>query len=175
LLFEPAGTARAVVSRLDLYTRRAQVVLEHAEYGLRGARVSPDGAWIAFQAEISPGRRQIYLAANAGVPQPTEEWRPVTTGLDMDFNPAWSADGKRLLFLSNRDGHWCLWAQPLDPRAGTMMEDAFPIQHFHEAGASLGPRPELSYRTLGPVVRRNSVYLAVERARANVWSMRLAK
>ena len=175
LLFEPAGRVRAVVSRLDLYTRRAQVVLEHPEYGIRGARISPDGMWIAFHTEIAPGRRQIYVAANQGNLVPPEEWRPITTGLDLDFNPAWSADGRRILFLSSRDGFVCLWAQPVDPKKGDVVEDAFPVQHFHAARESLRFRAGLPYRVRGPVARRRNVYLSVDQAASNVWSLQMKK
>lgn len=173
LLFEPAGTPRATVARLDIYTRRAQVVLAHAEYGVRGARVSPDGMWIAFHVEIAPGRRQIFLAANQGSLVPPEEWRPITTGLDLDFNPAWSADGRRILFLSNRDGFVCLWAQPVDAKLGTVVEDAFPLTHFHTAINSLRPRAGLHHRVRGPVARKKNIYLAVDQIRTNIWSLQL--
>jgi Tol biopolymer transport system component len=172
VFYEPAGTPRATVARLDLMTGRAQVVLEHPEHGVRGVRVSPDAAWVAFHVEIAPGRRQIYLASNSG-PVAVEEWRPVTPGLDLDFNPAWTADGKRILFLSNRDGHLCLWAQPVDLSRGEPVEDSFAVEHLHAAGRSIRLRAGVPYRTLGPVARRNQVYLSVEQWRSNIWSLRV--
>jgi hypothetical protein len=32
-------------------------------------------------------------------------------------SPAWSPDGNRLYYLSERDGSCCLWTQGLDPRS----------------------------------------------------------
>ena len=39
---------------------------------------------------------------------------PLTSGLDSNVLPAWSRDGRRILFASNRGGDWDIYSQPAD-------------------------------------------------------------
>ena len=39
---------------------------------------------------------------------------PLTSGLDSNILPAWSRDGRRILFASNRGGDWDIYSQPAD-------------------------------------------------------------
>ncbi len=66
--------------------------------------VSPDGHWVAYQAtqvELPSGARNtdLYLVPVAG-----GEPRRLTSHPKSDSRPRFSPDGKRLGFLSNRDG-----------------------------------------------------------------------
>jgi serine/threonine-protein kinase len=62
-----------------------------AETGARGARMSPDGRWVAYHSEES-GRFQIYVrpfpALNARYP----------ISVDGGQTPVWSRDSKRLVY-----------------------------------------------------------------------------
>jgi Tol biopolymer transport system component len=60
--------------------------------------LSPDGATVAFSRRGSDSGRDIWTH---DVARGNES--PLTTG-GINDNPVWSADGKRLYFLSNRDG-----------------------------------------------------------------------
>jgi Tol biopolymer transport system component/tRNA A-37 threonylcarbamoyl transferase component Bud32 len=72
---------------------------------------SPDGSWIAYVEGNSGfvfGRRfpfgnlapsPIYMVAVSGAPRVA-----VTSGEFQNVSPAWSSDGRSLLFVSNRDG-----------------------------------------------------------------------
>jgi dipeptidyl aminopeptidase/acylaminoacyl peptidase len=66
--------------------------------------VSPDGKWVAFQlteVELPSGERNtdVYLAPVAGGPP-----RRLTSHPKSDTRPRFSPDGRRLAFLSNREG-----------------------------------------------------------------------
>lgn len=61
-------------------------------------RWSPDGAWIAYEKSHEtrlPGIAVFSLASRRSF--------PLGDGQTADWDPVWSADGKHLFFLSNRD------------------------------------------------------------------------
>jgi Tol biopolymer transport system component len=103
---------------------------------IEDARLSPDGAWIAF---VAGGKLKIA--------RPGSEW--IEIAAESAGWPVWSADGRFLYFRSSRDGFQCLWSQKLDGArhpAGTSVA----LRHFH--GASLGLRlldPGLFRMSLG--------------------------
>jgi dipeptidyl aminopeptidase/acylaminoacyl peptidase len=71
--------------------------------------VSPDGTMVAYSVretdlEANRGRFDLWLAATDG------SWgKRLTTHPENDNAPAWSADGKAILFLSTRSGSSQVW------------------------------------------------------------------
>ena len=63
----------------------------------RGPAVSPDGASIAFDADLD-GNRDIYVVGWDG-----RTPRRLTTHLERDWGPSWMPDGSGVVFTSSRD------------------------------------------------------------------------
>jgi dipeptidyl aminopeptidase/acylaminoacyl peptidase len=81
--------------------------------------VSPDGKWLAYAVttvDLDQNTRtaQLWVQAIAGgAPQPLAVAKPGDSG------PQFSEDGKRILFLSSRDGSQQVWLAEFDGAAGT--------------------------------------------------------
>src|SRR3712207_2320569 len=68
------------------------------------AQISPDGTRVAFVATRLDEEQDEYLANIWIVPAGGGEPRQFTYGPKRDTAPRWSADGRYLAFLSEREG-----------------------------------------------------------------------
>jgi dipeptidyl aminopeptidase/acylaminoacyl peptidase len=86
--------------------------------------VSPDGKWVAFSAH------EINLQANTKTPHlwvvslAGGEARQLTSGEKGEDRPRWSPDGKRLVYISAKDGSSQVWTVGFDAEIGTLEGDA---------------------------------------------------
>ena len=83
---------------------------------------SPSGKRIAFFAADRAGQRDIWTIAAAGG-EPVR----VTADEPLDWNPVWSADGRFLYFLSDRDGPMNTWRVRIDEETGQVLEPPQPL------------------------------------------------
>ena len=80
--------------------------------------VSPHALRIAYWGLPHTGsQRDVWTIPYAGLAS-GEKPVAVTQGAAIDWNPAWSADGRFLYFLSNRDGSMNLWRVPIGRKTG---------------------------------------------------------
>ena len=90
------------------------------------ASVSPHKLRIAYWGLAIPGsQRDIWTIPYAG-PASGEKPVPVTQDPALDWNPAWSPDGRFLYFLSNRDGAMNVWRVRIDESTGRTLSPPEP-------------------------------------------------
>jgi hypothetical protein len=73
---------------------------------LSDKQVAPSGNAIVYDSEIE-GNRDLYLESEGNT-------RRLTTSAARDFAPAWSPDGKRIVFVSYRAGNFELYMMNAD-------------------------------------------------------------
>jgi dipeptidyl aminopeptidase/acylaminoacyl peptidase len=76
--------------------------------------VSPDGRWVVYALGTPIVAENRTASALWLVPTAGGAPRPLTTGEKRDSDPAFSPDGRRVAFLSNRDGSSQVWTLGLD-------------------------------------------------------------
>ena len=82
-------------------------------------RNSPDNRWVVLNSRERGAMRIVIVPFQPRAPVTRDRWIAIT-GDDTQVNSAtWSADGRILYYLSNRDGSgFCAWGQRLDPATG---------------------------------------------------------
>ena len=137
---------------------------------LSSSRFSRDGKWVAFHAlRNATNSAQIWIAPTAPVlPAPQSEWIPVTDGSKLERDPAWSADGRFLYYVSERDGFRCIWARPLNPLTKKPSGEAFAVRHFHSARFSLRHVGSQGFLT-GLSAAEGALVFSMGELKGNVW------
>jgi len=84
-------------------------------------QVSPDGKWVAYRVtlpdkEANRNASNIWVVAASG-----DSARRQLTRSGRDSRPQWSPDGKRIAFLSSRDGAQQIYVIPLDGGEATKL------------------------------------------------------
>ena len=170
ILYEPGENEDVVMydSR-----RRATVKLalrQSPDLILSSSRFSRDGKWVAFHAlRNATNSAQIWIAPlGSGLPAPQTDWIPVTDGSKLERDPAWSADGRFLYYVSERDGFRCIWARPLNPLTKRPAGEAFAVRHFHSARFSLRHVGSQGFLT-GLTAGEGALVFSMGELKGNVW------
>jgi Tol biopolymer transport system component len=145
---------------LDVGTRKAIEIVPRIGNEIHNLQYSPNGEWVAFDV---PAEGTIFITAlQDGIARGRPEWIRVGAG----EHPWWSADGKLIYFLSERDGFSCLWAQRLNARTGQSVGLSFVARHFHGARRT----PEAA--SLGWGLAREHFVLPIRELTGNIWMMK---
>jgi Tol biopolymer transport system component len=119
------------VERLQLRSRRRDVLLSDPNHHLMYGKYSPDGQWVSFTRRLDEGRGQITIAPiNRPNAAAEAEWIVVASASGDDW-ANWSADGRMLYYSSSVDGHACLWGQRLHKQTKRLLGEPFALEHFH--------------------------------------------
>jgi Tol biopolymer transport system component len=134
------------------------------DYSLWQGRFSPDGRWVAFNAQSvkEPGVSLVAIApASGGV------WKPLTARRLWSDKPRWAPDGRAVYFVSNRNGAFFdVWGIQVDPATGTAVGEEFRVTRFDSPGRTLSAAASAE---LGVGARRLVVLL--NEASGSVWTL----
>jgi Tol biopolymer transport system component len=131
-----------VIQRLDLTGGDAVTLTDHTKVLTGKPSVSPDGKWIAFAGQHNAGQRYdqeqnvIWLVGEAGALS-TLEAIPV-----QGRSPAWSPDGTRLAFESDRgsdEGRYAIFVIDRDG-SGLIQVTDYDLNATHPAWSQDGRR-----------------------------------
>ncbi len=169
VIYETGSTpARLAVLRVD--SGKSWEFARHSHYGMQSARVAPDGRWIAFHVDRGWEGKQIFIAPFRDAATIREsEWIPVTEPGGVDQEVWWSPNGNDLYFLSDRDGHRCVWVQALDSHTRKPRGPAVAIRHFHEARLTPLSFAWRAPSYVGLSVAKDRLVLSLTEISSNIW------
>jgi Tol biopolymer transport system component len=125
----PARTSSLCVSpRTAQTTAETKTLLVDPAYSLWQGRFSPDGRWVAFNAQSvkEPGVSILGV-----VPATGGSWTPLTPASLWADKPRWAPDGRSILFISNRDNTFFdVYAIRFDPVRGVPMGEPIRVTHY---------------------------------------------
>ena len=91
--------------------------------GFDGGQYGPVGNLSGFQPSFSPDGKQVVFGRRTNTPNNTTIWvmsddgtnpRQITADVALDNSPAWSPDGTKIAFVSNRTGRWQIFTMNPD-------------------------------------------------------------
>jgi Tol biopolymer transport system component/DNA-binding winged helix-turn-helix (wHTH) protein len=123
-------------------------------------KLSPDGKWIAFEAICDNPRG--FSSTIFVVPADGGAWIRLTEGKHWDDKPRWSPDGRRIYFVSDRNGYLNVFGVPF---SGHGIGDVFEVTHFDNPSQQI---PEV-VPMVGLSIARNRLMVTVSRRSGSLW------
>jgi len=159
------GTCLMAVPPSGQVSRSAvEVIASDPALDLFNQELSPDQQWISFMA-IDPDRTEVTTVY--AVPVGGGAWIPMTDGTAFDDKPTWSADGRTLIFVSDRSGMLNVWGRRWNVALGQPAGDPFVVTDFQS------PRFRLNPKTASMDIELTStdLLLPISEATGQVWML----
>jgi WD40 repeat protein len=162
------------IHSLDLHSGTERVFLSRPGSSFFQAKFSPDDQWVAVESVQADAQAkyqsQIFVVPiEGGASAPLNRWIAIDHQSSWDDKPRWSPGGNLVYFVSDRDGHLCLWAQRLTGRTKALVGTPFPVYHFHNARLSMA---NLDTGILEIGVAQDKFIFGLGELTGNVWSMK---
>jgi Tol biopolymer transport system component len=172
ILWHHQKRAPSSIAALDPSTGTLTHLTSHQTLQTIAPDLSPDGNWLTFHT-LNQFNRQVFIASNARRWMPSSTWIAVTDGKALDREAKWSPDGRRIYFLSDRDGFRCIWARNVDSGSKQPSGSIYPVVHLHDARLSLLYVPNTGNVSVCPV--GDKLIFAVGELSGNLWMTDLGK
>jgi hypothetical protein len=146
-------------------------IQESRQWIQAAGRFSPGERWVAFSGwHEGEHKRQILVVPITpdGTVAPSQVVE-ITNDEFFNQEPVWSPDGRRIYFLSDRDGPNCVWARDVDAVSKQPTGDIFAVAHFHSA-RRLIRGPTANAGSVGLSAAGNFLVLTLTDTTGNIWS-----
>jgi serine/threonine protein kinase len=140
---------------------QARVLAYDPEHNLYMANYSPDGRWIAINAEDGTG---VGISTIGVLPASGGPWTPLTEGKYWDDKPRWSPDGKTIYFLSSRSGFMNVWGIRFNPAKGEPVGKPLRVTSFESPAQMVQGLQEIS-------VAQDRLVLPITEITGNIWML----
>jgi dipeptidyl aminopeptidase/acylaminoacyl peptidase len=163
LMVVALGVSGASQSKPRLLDKESFMEME----SVGNSEISPDGKQIIFTRTWVDKMKDQYRSNLWIVDVDGTRVRELTSGARNDSSPVWSPDGKRIAFLSDRDGTNQLHVMWLDTR------EVAQLTHLERAPANIKWSPDGKYIAFNSMVPDNDPILPVklpERPRGAEWA-----
>jgi Tol biopolymer transport system component/tRNA A-37 threonylcarbamoyl transferase component Bud32 len=146
-------------------------ILNAAGGAIEDAHLSHDDRWVTFLLTKSSGISAICVAPLTGTRAPEQEWITIAEDSRYLGSPRWSPDGNLIYYLSERDGHCCVWARQLEAKDKKPFGAPLGIYHEHRPRYALLPSAPKAPRAIG--VAKDKLLMYQINTTSNIWQLLL--
>jgi Tol biopolymer transport system component len=116
-------------------TAETKIIVADPDHAIFQGRFSPDGRWVIFNAQSLKTAGTSVLGI---VPATGGNWTRLTDATLWADKPRWSADGRTIYFISNRNGAFFdVWGLPFNPDTGRAAGEEFRVTHHESPGRTI--------------------------------------
>jgi Tol biopolymer transport system component len=161
------------LNQLDVSSGRKSLFLRKSGYNLFQSKFSPDGRAVAVIGcaahRLGVECRIFMVPLKADGSPEAEGWAEIDHPSPWDDKPRWSPDSGTIYFVSDRDGHFCLWSQALDRETKRPKGKPTSLYHFHNSRLAM---INVGVGMLEIDVARDKLVMGLGELTGNIWRLR---